>query len=123
MSLFSRTSSLTRLQQGAVGLAAITGVIHLAVGVSSIASFGFEPLAVAITLAGLGFFGAILLFLRGAGGTQLYLAGILYTALQIVLWVQFNQLGGDPAIGPTEAIDKVVQVLLIVVLALLYRKS
>lgn len=116
------TASLTRLHWGALVLAAITGVIHLAIGASSVASFGFEPLAVALTLAGLGFFGAILLFLRNVRRKQLYIAGILFTGLQIVLWVQFNQLGGDPALSPVEIIDKLVQVLLIAVLALLYRE-
>ncbi|MEF8800055.1 MAG: hypothetical protein V5A38_00675 [Halolamina sp.] len=116
------TASFTRLHWGTVVLAAVTGVIHLAIGVSSIASFGFEPLAVALALAGLGFFGGILLFLRDVRRRQLYVAGILFTALQIVLWVQFNQLGGDPAISPVEIIDKLVQVLLIAVLGLLYRQ-
>jgi hypothetical protein len=116
------TASLTQLHWGAVVLVAITGVIHLAIGVSSIASFGFEPLAVALALAGLGYFGGTLLFLQDIRRKQLYLAGVLFTALQIVLWVQFNQLGGDPAISTVEIIDKLVQVLLIVVLGLLYRQ-
>lgn len=116
------TASLTRLHWGAVVLATITGLIHLAIGASSIASFGFAPLAVALALAGLGFFGGILLFLRDVRRRQLYIAGMLFTALQIVLWVQFNQLGGDPAISPVEMIDKLVQVLLIAVLGLLYRQ-
>lgn len=116
------TASLTRLHWGAVALAAVTGLIHLAIGASSIASFGFEPLAVALALAGLGFFGAILLFLRDVRRQQLYIAGILFTGLQIVLWVQFNQLGGDPAVSPVEIIDKLVQVVLIAVLALLSRQ-
>lgn len=122
MDISIRTASLTRLHWGAVVLAAITGVIHLAIGVSSIASFGFQPLAVALTLAGLGFFGAILLFFRDVRRQQLYIAGILFTALQILLWVQFNQLGGDPAISPVELVDKLVQVLLIAVLTLLFRE-
>lgn len=116
------TASLTQLHWGALVLAAITGVIHLAIGISSIASFGFEPLAVALALAGLGFFGAVLLFLRDVRRQQLYIAGILFTGLQIVLWVQFNQLGGDPTVSPVEIIDKLVQVLLIAVLAILYRQ-
>ena len=116
------TASLTRLHWGAVALAAVTGLIHLAIGASSIASFGFEPLAVALALAGLGFFGAILLFLRDVRRQQLYIAGILFTGLQIVLWVQFNQLGGDPAVSPVEIIDKLVQVVLIAVLAVLSRQ-
>lgn len=123
MGLSSQTSSVTRLQWGAVGLAAITGVIHLAIGVSSVASFGFEPLAVALALAGVGFFGAILLFVRGVRSQQLYIAGIVYTALQVVLWVQFNQLGGDPAVSPVEAVDKLAQLLLIAVLVSLYRDA
>lgn len=123
MGLSGQISSFTRLQLGAVALAAVTGVIHLAIGVSSVASFGFEPLAVALALAGLGFFGAILLFVRGVRRQRLYVAGVVYTALQIVLWVQFNQLGGDPAISPVEAVDKLVQLLLIGVLVSLYRDA
>jgi hypothetical protein len=122
MDIATRTASLTRLHWVAVALAAITGVIHLAIGVSSIASFGFAPLAVALALAGLGFFGGVLLFLQDVRRRQLYIAGVLFTGLQIVLWVQFNQLGGDPAISPVEIIDKLVQVLLLAVLGLLYRR-
>lgn len=123
MGNFVETASVSRLHWGAVVLAAITGVIHLAIGVSSIASFGFEPLAVALALAGVGFSGAILLFVRGVRRREFYIAGILFTVLQILLWVQFNQLGGDPALSPVEIVDKVVQVLLIAVLALLSRES
>lgn len=112
------TESLTPLHWIAIALAAVTGVIHLVLGVMFFP--GTQPIA--FLLAGLGFFGAIVLFLRGYSRRLLYPAGIAFTALQIVLYLWINQRV-DPAISPLEGIDKAVQVLLIVVLAVLYRRE
>lgn len=107
--------SLTVLQWVAVGLAVITGVIHLALGVMFFP--GTQPIA--FLLAGLGFFGAVVLFLRGYHRRLLYLVGIPFVALQVVLYLLINQRA-DPAISPVEGIDKTVQILLIIVLIVLY---
>lgn len=113
---------MTAIHWGAVILATITGIIHLGLGLGAIVGGSPQPLDISFILAGLGFFGAVILFLRNYRRTQLYLVGILYTALQIVLWYIINQ-GADPAISPVEAIDKVVQVLLILTLAVLFRRE
>lgn len=110
--------SLTALHWIAVGLAIITGVIHLALGVMFFP--GIQP--VAFLLAGLGFFGAVVLFLLGYRRRLLYLVGILFVALQIVLYLLINQRA-DPAVSPVEGIDKAVQIILIVLLVVLYRRG
>lgn len=112
------TASLTPLHWLAVALAIVTGVIHLALGVLFFP--GAQPIA--FLLAGLGFFGWVGLFLLDYRRRLLYLGGIPFVALQIVLWLLINQRP-EPAISPVEAIDKAAQVILIVVLIVLYRRE
>jgi hypothetical protein len=112
------TESLTPLHWFAVVLALITGVVHLVLGIMFFP--GAQP--VAFLLAGLGFFGAIVLFLLDYRRRVLYLVGVPFVALQIVLYLWINQRV-DPAISPLEGIDKAVQVVLIVVLIVLYRRE
>ena len=45
-----------------------------------------------------------------------YLAGVLFTAAQIVVWYGVNRPAGLEDLSPVEAIDKVAQVLLILAL-------
>ncbi|MCO8255780.1 hypothetical protein NKF26_18385 [Haladaptatus sp. AB618] len=68
-----------------------------------------------MALAGLGFLGGIGLFFIGVNRLYLYSVGILYTAVQILLWVN----DGMPHVGSFGLIDKVVQVLLIAALGYL----
>lgn len=91
----------------AIILAAITGVIHLYLGIEH-----GDP---ALLLAGAGFFGAVVLFLLGIARRLLYAVGIVYTAAQLVLWWAM----GAPHLE-IAFFDKVVQVSLIVLLAYLY---
>lgn len=112
MSARLETESLTGLHWLAIVLAAITGVIHVAIGVR----FGDTLLL----LAGIGFFGAIVLLFVGVGRRALYLAGIPYTAAQFVLYFVFNW---PNVVSATAIVDKVVQVALIVVLFVLYRRE
>lgn len=118
MSGVLETETLTPLHWVAILLAAITGVVHLVLGIQFFP--GAQPIS--FLLAGLGFFGAIVLFLIDYRRRQLYLLGVPYTALQILLYLWINQRA-NPEITPTEAIDKTVQVLLIVVLIVLYRRE
>ncbi|MFC6962989.1 hypothetical protein ACFQJ8_14610 [Halocatena marina] len=76
---------------------------------------------IAFILAGLGFLGAVLLFLLDYRRRMLYLLGVPFVLIQIVLYVLINQRA-DPAISPVEGIDKVVQILLVVILVILYRR-
>ena len=118
MSTTIETESLTSMHWVAIVLAAITGAIHLGMGIMFFP--GVQPIS--FILAGLGFFGAIVLVLINYRRRELYLLGIPFTALQIVLYLWINQRA-DPAISPLEAIDKVAQVLLIVILFVLYRRE
>ncbi|PSP77503.1 hypothetical protein BRC81_09825 [Halobacteriales archaeon QS_1_68_20] len=69
-----------------------------------------------LLLAGLGFFGAVALFLLNVNRALLYPVGILYTAAQVVGYLLLP-------LGPlwVAVLDKTVQVALIVLLAYLFR--
>lgn len=112
------TESLTTLHWTAVGLAIITGIIHLALGVMYFPG----TLPISFLLAGFGFFGGVVLFLHDYRRRLLYLVGIPFIVLQIVLYLLINQQA-DPAVSPIEGIDKVAQVLLIVLLVVFYRRE
>ncbi|MFB6303834.1 MAG: hypothetical protein ABEH47_01605 [Haloferacaceae archaeon] len=112
------TGSLTALHWVGVALALVSGVIHLVIGVRFFP--GAQP--VAFVLAGLGFFGAVVLLLRNYRRRLLYAVGVPFVGLQIVLWFLLNQRA-QPAVSPVEAVDKVAQVLLIVILVVLYRRE
>lgn len=107
------TASLTRLHYLGIALAAVTGVIHLVLGVGFLPS----PLAVSFVLAGLGFFGAITLLLLNVRRPLLYAVGVPYTLIQVVAYVVVNP---NP-LSPLGLADKVVQLTLVGVLLLLYR--
>jgi hypothetical protein len=102
------TGSLTRTHWLAILLAIATGVIHVYAGVGE----GRLPVA----LAGVGFLGAVVLFLLGYRRTRLYVAGIVYTAIQIPLWYVVKA-GEYTTIG---YVDKSIQVVFVVLLAYLY---
>ena len=119
--------SLTGLHWVGILLAAITGVVHLFLGVGGVTGspyFSFE-LGVSFLLAGLGFFGAIALVLLGIRRRAVYALGIPFTATQLVLWYYLNfattgnSIPGD--VGTMGAVDKVAQVVLILVLIALLR--
>jgi hypothetical protein len=110
-----RTESLTSLHWAGVVLAAVTGVLHLYLGVSFIST----PLGPAFIVAGLGFLGGVAALLVDYRRRLLYLLGIPFTAGQIVIWYVVNA----PDFGTLGIVDKVVQVLFIVVLVVLYRQE
>lgn len=103
----SRIGSLTQLQWIAIVLVAITGVLHVFAGVVE----GRIPVA----LAGVGYAGALVLFLLDYRRRLLYLIGIPYTAIQFPLWIVAKS-----EYGIVDYVDKAVQVALIVVLLYLY---
>lgn len=99
------TESLGSLEWIGIVFAAVSGVIHLVVGVPGLPS----ALSVSFLLAAGGFFGAITLILIGWRRRLVYAVGIPFTASQIVLWYVLNG-----TLGPTTIVDKVAQVGLVV---------
>lgn len=116
------TSGLGTVHWVGLALAAVTGVIHLVLGVSFVPS----GTGIALLLAGLGYVGAIVLVLLDVRRRLLYAVGVPYTAVQIPLWywVNYGSTGRSLAeIGGIEVVDKVAQVALILLLVYLYRQS
>jgi len=103
----SRIGSLTQLQWLAVALVVVTGVLHVYAGIVE----GRIPVA----LAGVGYAGALVLFLLDYRRRLLYLIGIPYTAVQFPLWIVAKS-----EYGMIDYVDKAVQVALILVLVYLY---
>jgi hypothetical protein len=109
------TDSMTTLHWAGVVLSLVTGGVHFYLA----ALFVPEGLGIAFLVAGVGYLvgvGAILVDFRRR---LFYLLGIPFTLGQIVAWYAANGLD----LSPTSVIDKVAQVLLIVVLVQLYRDS
>lgn len=104
------TASFTSLHWVMLVLLAITGAIHLYL----YATEGFIP----FLLAGLGFYGAIGILLVGLFRRLVYLGLIPYTIAQIAGWYMLDGNLTPLAIG-----DKIVQILLIVLLAYLFWKE
>ena len=102
------TESITTLGWLAVALVVVTGAIHVYAGVVE----GRIPVA----LAGVGFFGALALYLLNYRRRLLYLVGIVYTAVQLPLWYVVKA-GEFTTVG---YVDKAVQVVLVLLLAYLY---
>jgi hypothetical protein len=112
-------SSLTPLHWLGILMALISAVIHLVLGVSFLPHWmGFTFL-----LAAGGFLGGIVLLLVGFRRRLLYLVGIPYTAVQIVGWYVVNQPAGVADLTASGVIDKVAQLVLIVVVVVLYRRE
>jgi nicotinamide riboside transporter PnuC len=111
--------SLAPLHWIGIVLAAITGVIHLFLGVSFITG----GLGVPFLIAGVGFLAGIAAILLDYRRRQFYLLGIPFTLGQIVLWYVINAdriTAGD--VGPIGIVDKLAQVAFVVVLVLLLRE-
>ncbi|UIP00001.1 hypothetical protein Hbl1158_01115 [Halobaculum sp. CBA1158] len=111
-----QTDSLTGLHWAGVALSAVTGVIHLWLAWAFRSEAG---MAVAFLVAGVGFLGGIAAVLLEYRRRLFYLLGIPFTAGQIPLWYVANA----PEFGATGIADKVVQVALIAVLVVLYRRE
>jgi hypothetical protein len=117
-----QTESLGGVHWVAIGAALVSGIIHLVLGVS----FAPSGLGISFLLAGLGFVGAVVLVLVNYRRRLVYAVGIPFTAIQIVLWYYINYVAGPrslPNIGTLDAIDKLAQVVLIVLLVVLYRQE
>lgn len=100
------TESVTSVEWVGIILAAVSGAVHLAVGIPSIPSV----LATSFVLAGLGFIGAIVLVLIGWRKRIVYTIGIPFIGAQLIFWYVLN---GFP-LDTIEIIDKVAQVTLLI---------
>ncbi|AQL42932.1 hypothetical protein BV210_09480 [Halorientalis sp. IM1011] len=109
------TASLSPLHWVAFGLAAITGVLHLWLGVQFVTS----PVGISFLLAGIGFFVGAALVAVDYRRRLVYAVGIPFTAVQIVAWYLVNA----PDFSPLGYLDKAVQVVFVVVLVVLYRRE
>ena len=94
-----------------VGLIVLTGIFHVYAGLVE----GRVP----VTIAGVGFLGAIVLYLMDYRRRLLYAVGILYTAVQFPLWYVAN-VGEFTTLG---FVDKAVQIVIITLLAYLLWRS
>lgn len=119
------TEGLGAVHYLAIALAAVTGVVHLVLGVGGVVTGETVGLAVSFVLAGLGYFGAVALVVLNVRRKLLYAAGVPYTAVQIALWYWLNYgATGDPLVlSPVAVVDKVAQVGLIVALVYLYWRA
>ncbi|AXG05506.1 hypothetical protein DU500_03105 [Haloplanus rubicundus] len=110
------TESLTRLHWVGIVLASITGVVHLYFGALALDTVQ----GASFVLAGIAFFVAIVLLLLDVRRRLLYLVGIPFTGLQVVLYFYLNW---PNVLNPGGIGDKVVQVGLIAILVVLYRRE
>lgn len=111
------TTELEGIHWIAVVLTAITGAIHLYMGVIQ---QGLTPLGISFIVAGLGFAGWIVLLLVDFRRPLLYLGGVAFVGGQIVLFVVMNWPDLFFALG---IVDKAVQLVLLAVLVVLYRRE
>jgi hypothetical protein len=119
------TGSLDGIHWLGILAALVTAAIHLLLGVRPLLTGSPSGLAVSFVLAGLGFLGAVVLVLVNYRRRTVYAVGIPYTLAQLGLWYYFNFAAGPksfPAdVGTLGAVDKVTQVVLVVVLVVLLR--
>jgi len=111
-----RTDSLTSVVWVGIAAAVVSGLIHLFLGVRQVPS----GLGISFVLAGLGFLGAVALVLVGYRRSTVYLVGVPFVLVQIVLWYYVNFVGESASfpgdVGTLGAVDKIAQVVLLVVL-------
>ncbi|WP_418285110.1 DUF7475 family protein [Halorubrum sp. DTA46] len=107
--------SLTALHWVGIAAAAVTGAVHLYLGVQIGGTFG-----TAFLVATAGFAAGIAAVVLDYRRTVVYLLGIPFTAGQIVMWYAFNDV---PPVPPIEIADKAAQIVLVVVLAALFRRE
>jgi len=113
-------ASLGGLHWTAIALAAVSGLVHLVLGVQFLPHW----MGVLFLLTTGGFAAGIVLVVANVRRPLLYAAGIPFTAGQIGAWIALTrpELLTDPdltALGPLELIDKTAQVLFIALLVVL----
>lgn len=110
------TAGLLSLDYVVIILATISGVIHLYEGYEDL---GEGVIGILFILAGIGFFAWIALLVIGFRLRVLYPVGFVFTAIQFVLYFVLNWPEIYESLG---LIDKAVQLALMIVLLLVYRR-
>lgn len=115
----SALESVSTLHWVAIALALVTAAVHLVLGI------GFLPhrMGVAFLVATAGFVLGVALVLLDYRRRLVYLLGIPFTAGQVILWYTVNQPADPGDLTAAGVVDKVAQLLLIVVLVVLYRRE
>lgn len=111
--------TLTPVYWLAIVLATVTAIVHPVLGI------GFLPywMGLAFLVATAGCLFGIALVVFEYRRRLVSLAGIPFTAAQVVIWYAVNRPAGLEDLSPVEAIDKVAQVLLILALVVLFATS
>ena len=114
-----RTAELTPLHWAGIVAALVSAAVHLILGI------GFLPhwMGIAFLIATAGFVVGAWLVLTGRMRRRIYLLGIPFTAGQIVFWYLVNRPESLDALGSAEIIDKIAQVVLVLVLGALYLRD
>ena len=105
------------LRVAIIVLAAVTAIVHLALGISGIVSGWGGALGIAFVLNGVGYFALLAaLFVPGVpvfgdNRAAAHYVMILYAALTFVLFFVFN---GFSDIGPAAIVSKLAELLLII---------
>ncbi|WP_458208540.1 DUF7475 family protein [Haladaptatus sp. NG-SE-30] len=107
-------SALTSLDYVGIVLVFLTGVIHIYEGIEDLDE---GIIGILFLLAGLGFFGALVLLYLGINQPLLYGVGIIYTGIQ---FVAYFILRWPNIYDPLGLFDKAIQAVLILVLAILF---
>mgnify|MGYP005847529851 CR=1 FL=1 len=112
-------AALTPVHWIGVVAAFVSAAVHLVLGI------GFLPhwMGAAFLVATAGFLAGIWLVVTGRQRRRVYLLGVPFTAGQIGFWYLANRPGSLDALGPAEIVDKVAQVVLVIVLVVLYLRD
>ena len=111
------TESIPRLAWVGIVLALVRAAVHLILGI------GFLPhwMGILFVLAAGGFLGAIVLILLDYRRRLVYWLGIPFVGVQIVAWYVANQPTTLGDVSTVEAVDKVAQIGLVLILVVLVR--
>ncbi len=114
-----RWQALSRVERVAMALAAVSGLVHLGLGIGALP----DPLGIAAILAAVGFGVGIILYVLEYRRQLVLALGVPFVTAQIVLWYVLNQPRSFGDVSPLAALDKPVQLALICLLVVLYRQE
>lgn len=112
------TASLTTLHYVGIALAALSGVIHLVLGVGALPS----PFGVSFLVAAVGFAVGIALVALNVRRRLAYLAGIPFVLGQLAIYGA-TVLQGMNELSAVAVVDKLAQLALVGVLVVLLRRE